>query len=166
MQGLQDAEIRASGACRCHERDPQQESLKKAFAQATLAWAWCHTGESGKGIRVLIELIALYQATRYVPPQLPAVQFLGEGYWLAGEHDKERETAQGLLELAEQCGAHGYLGHAHRLLGEVALKTKPDQAAFHFDKAISLFGETKAENALAHSYAGYGRLHRKLGNPS
>ena len=134
---------------------------EKAFAQATLAWAWCHTGEPGKGIRVLVELIALYQATRYVPPQLPAVQFLGEGYWLAGEYDKARETAQGLLELAEGCGARGYLGHAHRLLGEVALKTNPDHAAFHFDKAISLFRETKAENALAHSYAGYGRLHKQ-----
>ncbi len=44
------------------------------------------------------------------------------------------------------------------------MKTDPNEAGPHFDQAISIFRETKAENELALAYAGYGRLHKQLGN--
>jgi len=50
-----------------------------------------------------------------------------------------------------------------RLLGEIALKTNPDQAAAHFEKSIAVLQEIKAENELALAYAGYGRLHEQKG---
>ncbi|MGD9180111.1 MAG: tetratricopeptide repeat protein, partial [Desulfobacterales bacterium] len=43
------------------------------------------------------------------------------------------------------------------------LKNNPAQAALHFEKSIAIFQEIKAENELAMSYAGYGRLHKKQG---
>jgi tetratricopeptide (TPR) repeat protein len=90
--------------------------------------------------------------------------YLAEGYWLAGEYDKARQTAEELLKIAEPCGARYEIGYAHLLLGEMSLETNPAQAAAHFDKSISLLQEIKAENALALACAGYGRLHKQQGD--
>ncbi len=98
-----------------------------------------------------------------MPGEIPHTCNLGEGYWLAGEDDKARHTLEEGLRIAERCGARYYLGWAHRLLGEIALKTNPAQAAAHFKKSIAILREIKAENELALVYAGYGRLHRQKG---
>jgi tetratricopeptide (TPR) repeat protein len=89
--------------------------------------------------------------------------FLGEGYWLAGEDDKARQTLEEGLEMAERYGVRYYAGFAHRLLAENVMKTNPAQAAPHFKKSIDVLREIKAENELAMAYAGYGRLHKKQG---
>ena len=60
-------------------------------------------------------------------------------------------------------GAKYSLGWAHRLLGEVALKTNPDDGNAHFDNAISISRAIKAENKLALAYSGMGRLHKHQG---
>jgi len=54
----------------------------------------------------------------------------------------------------------------HRLLGEVALASNPEQvieplAATHFEASIPILSHIKADDELALAYAGYGRL-RKL----
>jgi tetratricopeptide (TPR) repeat protein len=46
-------------------------------------------------------------------------------------------------------------------LGEITLKTNPDQATAHFEKSIAVLREIKAENELALVYVGYGRLHKQ-----
>jgi class 3 adenylate cyclase/tetratricopeptide (TPR) repeat protein len=136
---------------------------EKLTAQAALAKAWCHAGESEKGIEMLTGLVAVDQAVGFVPALLAHTDSLAEGYWLAGELDKARETAHHLLELAERCGARGYLGKAHRLLGETSLKTNPNEAEAHFEKSINLLRKVKSENELAHAYTGVGRLHKQEG---
>ena len=136
----------------------------KVVAQGPAAFAWCHAGETEKGIEALTGLIALDQAAGFVSAMISHTRFLGEGYRLAGDFDKAAATAHQLLELSEKCNARCYVGRAHRLLGEVALETDPNEAGTHFDQAISIFRETKAENELALAYAGYGRLHKQLGN--
>jgi len=50
------------------------------------------------------------------------------------------------------------------LLGEIELRSKPDEAAPHFEKAISIFQEVKAENELALAYSGMGRYYKQQGN--
>jgi hypothetical protein len=57
-----------------------------------------------------------------------------------------------------RCGAKYYIGFAHRLLGELALKIKPTSASLHFERSIVVLIEIKAENELALAYAGYGRI--------
>ena len=98
-----------------------------------------------------------------MPSEIPHTCYLGEGYWLAGENDKARRTLEEALKTTECCGARYYSAFVQRLLGEIALRTNPDQAAPHFEKSITVFREIKAENELALAYAGYGRLHRKQG---
>ena len=63
--------------------------------------------------------------------------------------------------MAERCGARYYIGWAERLLGEVALKTNPNLAAGHFQRSIAVLQEIKAENEMALTYVGYGKLHKQ-----
>jgi tetratricopeptide (TPR) repeat protein len=135
----------------------------RTLGQRGLAWAWCRAGETKRGIELLTAVSPIIRAGRFMPSEIPHTCDLGEGYWLAGEDDKARHTLEGFLEITERCGAMYYLGCAHRLLGEIALKTNPTQAALHFEQSIAILREIKAENGLALAYAGYGRLHRQQG---
>ncbi|GAG55024.1 unnamed protein product, partial [marine sediment metagenome] len=135
----------------------------KAWAQRSLGWAWCRSGDTTRGIELLTLVLAILRDGRFITGEIPLTCFLGEGYWLAGEDEKARQTLEEGLEMAERCGARYYIGFAQRLLGEIALKTNPTQAAPHFKKSISILREIKAENELAMAYAGYGRLHKKQG---
>jgi len=108
-------------------------------------------------------VLPILQAARWMPSVIPTSCTLGEGYWLAGEEEKARQTLEEGLEIAGRCGARYYVGWAQRLLGEIALKNNPDQAVSHFEKSITVLQEIKAENELALAYAGYGRLHKQKG---
>ena len=135
----------------------------KAWAQRALGWSLCRAGETNRGIELLTAALPIFQAGRFMPAVIPTSCTLGEGYWLAGEEDKARQTLEELLEIVGRCGARYYHGWAERLLGEVALKTNPRQATPHFEKSIAVLREIKAENELALVYAGYGRLHKQQG---
>jgi tetratricopeptide (TPR) repeat protein len=139
-----------------------QTPYNKAFGQRGLAWAWCRTGKTNKGIELLAALLPIFRG-RFMPSEIPHTCYLGEGYWLAGEYEKAKHTLEQVLEITDRCGARYYSGFAQRLLGEIALKTNPTQAASHFEKSITIFREIKAENELAMAYAGYGRLHKHQG---
>jgi class 3 adenylate cyclase/tetratricopeptide (TPR) repeat protein len=139
-----------------------QTRADKAWAQRSLGWALCRVGKPNRGIEILTALLPIFQSG-FMASEIPLMCFLGEGYWLAGEDDKARQVLVKGLEMAEQYGYKYYIGFAHRLLGEIALKTNPTQASAHFEKSIAMFREIKAENALALAYARYGRLHKHQG---
>jgi class 3 adenylate cyclase/tetratricopeptide (TPR) repeat protein len=133
----------------------------KARSQRSLGWALCRAGELNRGIGLLTAALKIFLAGRFMPSLIPLMCYLGEGYWLAGQDDKATQTLEEGLEMAERCGTKYYLGFAHRLFGEIALKSNPAQAAFHFEKSMAVLQEIKAENELALAYAGYGRLHKQ-----
>jgi predicted ATPase/class 3 adenylate cyclase len=135
----------------------------KAWAHRGLGWALCRAGEANRGIELLATALAIVRPSGHMPSEIPTTCFLGAGYWLAGEEVKARKTLEEGLEIANRCGARYYVGWAQRLLGEIALKNNPDQAAAYFEKSIAIFREIKAENELALTYAGYGRLHKQQG---
>jgi class 3 adenylate cyclase/tetratricopeptide (TPR) repeat protein len=132
-----------------------------AWAQRSLGWAWCRAGKPKKGIELLINALSSFRAGHFMSNETDLLCFLGEGYWLAGEEDKARQTIEELLDNASRSGAKYYIGWAERLLGMVALKTNPTQAAVHFQRSIAVLQEIKAENELALAYADYGRLHKQ-----
>jgi len=136
----------------------------KVWAQASLALAWIRAGEPHRGIETLAPLVPMYRAVSYSGGEGQIMLSLGEGYWLTGEYDKARHTLEECLELAERCGMKAYIGIAHRLLAEIALKTDPVQAESHFERAIAILREIKDENQLPRAYAGYGRFHKQGGN--
>jgi class 3 adenylate cyclase/tetratricopeptide (TPR) repeat protein len=135
----------------------------KAWAGRGLGWALCRAGDPNRGIELLIAALQIFQTGGFMPSVIPTTCTLGEGYWLAGEVDKARQRLEEGLEMADRCGARYYAGFAQRLLGEIALKNNPDQAASHFEKSIAVLQEIKAENELALAYAGYGRFHKQQG---
>ena len=140
------------------------------WAQGFLAWAWCRAGEPRRGVEVLSQAVSIQRAARFIWSEVYAL-FLGEGYWLAGEYDRAKQTLEELLDTAERCGMKFVIGSAHRLLGEIALTTNPTQAeaplaAPHFETSIAVLRAINAENELALAYAGYGRLYQQQGNIS
>jgi class 3 adenylate cyclase/tetratricopeptide (TPR) repeat protein len=140
-----------------------QTRADKAWAQRSLGWAWCRAGETTRGIELLTTVLPIFRARQFITNEIDLTCFLGEGYWLAGQDDKARQTLEKGLEIAERYGTRYYVGFTRRLLGEIALKTNLAQAAPHFEKSIAVFREIKAENELALAYAGHGRLHKKQG---
>jgi tetratricopeptide (TPR) repeat protein len=135
----------------------------KAWAQRSLGWALCRAGEPNRGIELLITVLPIIQAGRFITAEIPLTCFLGEGHWLSGEDEQARQKLEEGLEMAERYGVRYELGFAHRLLGEISLKNNLAQAAPHFEKSIAIFREIKAENELAMAYAGYGRLQKQQG---
>jgi tetratricopeptide (TPR) repeat protein len=140
----------------------------KAWAESFRGWVWCRAGKPQKGVEILSALVPMYRAAGFVPGEIFAL-FLGEGYWLAGEYDKARQTLEEVLTMAERYGLKFHCGCAHRILGEIALKTNPAQleaplAAPHFAKSVAMLRAINATNELALAYAGYGRLHKRQGS--
>ena len=88
----------------------------------------------------------------------------GKRILLAGEHEKSHQMLKGYIELAERYEIKCYKPWAFRILGEVALKTDPAQAAEYFEKSIGISQEIKAENELALTYADYGRYFEQKGD--
>jgi tetratricopeptide (TPR) repeat protein len=136
----------------------------KAWAQRSLGWAWCRAGEPNRGIELLTKVLSIFRAGRFIPTEIPLTCFLGEGYWLAGEDDKARQTLEKGLEMAERYGMRYYVGFTHRLLGEIALQANPTRTVPHFEKSLAIFREIKAENELALAYASYGRFYKQQGD--
>jgi class 3 adenylate cyclase/tetratricopeptide (TPR) repeat protein len=135
----------------------------KAWAQRSLGWAWCRSGDTTRGIELLTTVLAIVRAGGFTSIEITLRCYIGEGHWLAGEDEKARQMLEEGLEMAERCGFRYYAGFAQRLLGESILKTNPTQALPYFEKSIDIFREIKAENELALAYAGYGRLHKQKG---
>jgi len=135
----------------------------KAFAQRALGWALCRTGGTSRGIELMSAALKTFRDGNWMPGIIPTMCTLGGAHWFAGEDDKARKTLQDALQIANRCGARYYVGWSDRFLGEIELKSKPDQSATHFERSIAILLEIKAENELALAYAGYGRLHKQQG---
>jgi tetratricopeptide (TPR) repeat protein len=135
----------------------------RILSQGFLGWALCKAGELSKGIDLLNQALEMYQVARFVPSEIMVRTYLGEGYLLAEEFEKSQQMLEEVLNIAELSKMRYYIGGAQRLLGEVALKTNLAQAATRFEEGIATLNEIKAENELALTYAGYGRLHKEIG---
>jgi tetratricopeptide (TPR) repeat protein len=112
---------------------------------------------------MLESLVPMYQAAHFLGGEVYGRALLGEGYWLAGEYGKARETLEKCLQLAESHGIQYYVAQAQRLLGEVTLETNPEQAKSYLETSLAISEELKTENELALAYSGYGRLHKQQG---
>jgi tetratricopeptide (TPR) repeat protein len=132
-----------------------------AWAQRSLGWALCRAEKHKKGIELLVNVLPTFGVGQYLSGETDLLCFLGEGYFLAGDEHKARQTLEKGLEIASRCGARYYIGFANRLLGEISLRNDPFQATAHLQRSIAIFKEIKAENELALAYKVYARLMEK-----
>ena len=144
--------------------EKDQPLTEEAWAKLALGFAWCLAGDSNKGIPLLIPGMEILRAGREVLNKIVAFPFVSKGFCLAGEHEKARKIAEELLGLAEDRNAKLFIGVAHRLLGDATLESNPQKAIRHFENAISIASEIKAENELALAYSGMGRYYKQKGN--
>jgi tetratricopeptide (TPR) repeat protein len=137
---------------------------EKVWAQSFYGWSLCRAGKALQGVELLASLVPMFRATGFLPGEIVLTLHLCEGYWLSGEYSKAKQTLEEVLPLAERCGMKLCIAWAHRLLGEVALKTDFERMEPHFEKSIALCEKIKAENELAQAYSGYGRFHKQVKN--
>ena len=130
----------------------------RAMGELYVGMVWCRAGLMDKGIELVASAVEAVRAVGYRVLEYTFAPQLGEGYLLAGQYERASETLKGALELATGCGGRWGMGLSHRLLGQVALKTNPAQAAPHVEQAIEIFREIKGENELAPAYSGMGCL--------
>ena len=124
----------------------------------SLGWAHCRAGRIRSGVEILAAVAPAFQGGRHVPSELTATPYLVEGYFLAGDYDRARQTAEEAVTLSKGCGAKFFLGCEFRLLGEIATaypKGGLGDADLYLKKGLALLeevGETyelgRAESSL------------------
>ncbi|MEJ2718237.1 MAG: tetratricopeptide repeat protein, partial [Deltaproteobacteria bacterium] len=137
--------------------------MDTGFVQLFRAPILCRRGEMVEGIGIMESLLRKFQSAHSEPFAVVCSTWLGEGYWLASEHEKAWEMLANVVERANRIGMRYFLAYAHRILGEVAMAMNVSQAAKHFDESVRIANEIKAENELALAYGDYGRLCRLQG---
>ncbi len=150
--------------CAKLSREKALTPMSESMSQVALGLAESRAGEPEKWIEPLSSIVEMVRFGQYVPIQISVTQCLCEAFCLTGKYDRAKEVLKDYVDLTERYRAKWFLGFAHRLLGEVALKTNPGEAPPHFDKAISFFRETKGEHEHALAYSGMGRYHKQQGN--
>jgi tetratricopeptide (TPR) repeat protein len=111
----------------------------KVWAQAMLGAVWYRGGEPHRGLEALNNAVSISKAGRMRWSEVGFTVLLGEACFLAGEYEKAGQTLKEGSELAERSGMKMFNGLAHALLGQVAMKTDPTQAAYHFEQSIVNF---------------------------
>jgi tetratricopeptide (TPR) repeat protein len=109
----------------------------KLWAEGFLAMAWIRAGKLQQGIATLNKVIAAHKKGRFLFGEVGYTVILGEGYLLTGEHDKAMQPLKEGLALAESSDMKWFIGFAQVLLGQVALRTNPTQALYHFEQSIT-----------------------------
>ncbi len=136
----------------------------KLWSRGGLAESLVRAGEFHRAIEIGSDLLPKLRAVRCYIGEVETLLYLGEGYYLAGEYNKAKQILKECLNLSDRSGMKVYVAGAHRLFGEISLKTNPAQAAGYFEKSISIYQEIKTENELAKAYAAYGRFCKQNDN--
>jgi tetratricopeptide (TPR) repeat protein len=160
-RGDADAAVRLAGEA--SQRAPTPAD--RLWCESVLAWARCRAGEAAQAVEALEAHLGRYRAVRFVPSVVLTALWLGEGFLLAGQHERARQVLTECLAGAERSRMQFIAGSAHRLLGEVAaIEAELSEAAQHFEAARASLAPIRAELELALASAGLGRLCARRGD--
>jgi class 3 adenylate cyclase/tetratricopeptide (TPR) repeat protein len=120
----------------------------RVWAKGFRAMVWSRGGEPHRGLEDLEIAVSINRDGRNIWAAVGFGVMLGEGYFLAGEFEKANKTLKETLEPAEDSGMRFWNGVAHSYLGQVALKTDPTQAAYHFEQSIASLQKAKVDHSL------------------
>jgi tetratricopeptide (TPR) repeat protein len=145
---------------------------ERAWAQGSLASAWCRAGECERAIDALAPLYRSLRDVAFIPGERWAL-FLGEAYWRAGRYDDALKAIGEGLEIQVRHGMKYEAAVSRRLLAEVLASTNPSDTSARkaqphpaepcFVESIEALQEIGAEGDLALSCAGCGRLYAAQG---
>jgi tetratricopeptide (TPR) repeat protein len=92
---------------------------------------------------------------------------LSEAYLLEGRWREASAVAERALTLSRQCSEHGNEAWILRVLGEIAVRRDPLDAAGaeqHYRRALALASEHSMRPLVAHCHFGLGTLYRGVGS--
>ena len=98
--------------------------------------------------------------------QAPCCLSLGEAHLLAGRLEETQALAERALALAHKHQEHGTEAYALRLLGAIAARHEPPEAAqaeAHYQQALALAEELGMRPLQAHCHRGLGMLYATTG---
>ena len=108
----------------------------------------------------------MFQTGGFRAFEIPLQCYLGDGYWLSGDHQKAIQTLKKGLKMSEKNNARFFIGFASRIMAQMYNENDPLQSESLFKRSISIFRELKAENEMAMAMKGYGWLHKSQRNES
>jgi tetratricopeptide (TPR) repeat protein len=131
-----------------------------------LGFVYALSGRVTEAIRLLEQAVAQASSTGSMASYPLMIAFLSEAYLLSGRGGEATELALRACEFARAHKERGYQAWSLRLLGMIATHRTPpegEQAAEHFQQAITLSQELGMRPLLAHCYVGLGTLYTAIG---
>jgi tetratricopeptide (TPR) repeat protein len=133
-----------------------------------LGAAYALAGRTTEALPLLEQAVEQAVAMGFMREYAPQVAVLSEAYLLAGRLDESYTQAQRALEFARTHQERGHEAYALRLLGEVAARRQPPQAAqaeAYYRQALVLAEELGMRPLQAHCHHGLGTLYAKIDQP-
>jgi class 3 adenylate cyclase/tetratricopeptide (TPR) repeat protein len=136
-----------------------------ANTASLLGLAYFLDGRPVEGLR-LLEEGAAQLASETGSTETRSAILLGEGFLLAGQVERAVELADRALNASKRRKQRGYEAQALRLLGTIAARRDPPDAAepeARYRESLALAEELEMRPLQAHCHLGLGKLHRRAG---
>lgn len=128
-------------------------------SKRSLGWALCRAGQTEMGIKHLEDaVLPLFQSGGFRAFEIPLLCYLGDSYWIHGDHKKAMQFLKKGLKMAEKSDARFFIGFVSRIMGRFYCESDPLQAESLFKRSIGIFRAIRAENEMAMSMIEYGWL--------
>ena len=131
-----------------------------------LGAAYTQAGRAAEALPLLDQALERVAPESRVIFQALVLTELSEALLLVGRMDEASAHAGRLIEVSRTHIGRGYQAHAFRLLGEVAMRRDPsnvEQAATHYQQALTLADEVGMRPLQAHCHRGLGTLYATIG---
>ncbi len=137
-----------------------------ARVASALAHAYALSGRFTAALPLLERAVEQCTSLKLVYAHSPTVAWLSEVHLLAGRLDEAVPLAERALEGSRDRKERGHEAWSLRLLGEIAAHAEPpdiEQAAAHYQQALTLAMELEMRPLVAHCHLGLGTLYQKIG---
>jgi len=141
-------------------------ALFSPVAISTLGAAYAFVGRTAEALPLLNQMLERMTRESYTLYRGPVLAELSEAYLFVDRVDEAHECASRLLDLSRTHTERGYQAHAYRLHGDIAMRREPpdiDQAAAHYQQALTLAEELGMRPLQAHCHRGLGTLYATTG---
>jgi tetratricopeptide (TPR) repeat protein len=135
---------------------------------AALGAAYILDGRIADAVGLLMSAMEQTTARESVEGQVQCHLTLGEAQALAGRLEEAHRLTECALALTRQHQERGNQAYALRLLGEIAARRDPPEAAparAYYQQALALGDELGMRPLQGHCHLGLGTLYAKLGRP-
>jgi ATP/maltotriose-dependent transcriptional regulator MalT len=139
-----------------------------AASAAFLGHARCLAGRLTEGVALLEEALDFAASVKFIPCVSLWTGWLAEANILQGQTADATWHAERSLQLAREHKESAYEAFAHRILGDLASRREPvdaARAAERLQRAMALAEERGVRPLMARCHLSLARFHRRAGRP-